>query len=122
MFIFLYKHLSDQKMSIHLLIYKPFKNGLFFQPQRSDFNNSFEKLLKTNLRRQRQQKIGGNERIWTVNLLHATQALSQLSYTPNPTTLPKVGFGGDNRTWTGDPMLAKHVLSQLSYTPNNIFF
>ena len=66
--------------------------------------------------------IGGDKRDRTADLLHAMQALSQLSYTPTSGTLfssQTFGkkFGGAKRDRTADLLHAMQALSQLSYSP-----
>ena len=51
--------------------------------------------------------IGGAKQDRTADLLHAMQALSQLSYSPRRN-------GGRYRARTSDPLLVREVLSQLS--------
>ncbi len=71
--------------------------------------------------------FGGAKRDRTADLLHAMQALSQLSYSPTSVAFPnfiakhftlvKV-FGGAKRDRTADLLHAMQALSQLSYSPN----
>src|SRR5471030_832736 len=70
---------------------------------------------------------GGGKRDRTDDLLHAMQALSQLSYTPpgrRNQQLPPRHFyhfctdGGGKRDRTDDLLHAMQALSQLSYTPS----
>ncbi len=66
-------------------------------------------------------KFGGAKRDRTADLLHAMQALSQLSYSPEETlyepNLMGAGFGGAKRDRTADLLHAMQALSQLSYSP-----
>ncbi len=68
-------------------------------------------------------KIGGATRDRTADLLHAMQALSQLSYSPNRQILLCYYFlllqisGGATRDRTADLLHAMQALSQLSYSP-----
>ena len=57
--------------------------------------------------------IGGDKRDRTVDLLHAMQALSQLSYIPN------ILSGGGDGIRTHGLFVANEALYQLSYTPKN---
>ncbi len=65
--------------------------------------------------------FGGAKRDRTADLLHAMQALSQLSYSPTgllyePNPLG-AEFGGAKRDRTADLLHAMQALSQLSYSP-----
>ena len=66
--------------------------------------------------------FGGAKRDRTADLLHAMQALSQLSYSPTcdftNRTLLGSEFGGAKRDRTADLLHAMQALSQLSYSPN----
>ena len=66
--------------------------------------------------------FGGAKRDRTADLLHAMQALSQLSYSPTcdftDRTLLGSEFGGAKRDRTADLLHAMQALSQLSYSPN----
>ncbi|GAJ66430.1 hypothetical protein MA13_contig00002-0129 [Edwardsiella piscicida] len=71
-------------------------------------------------------KFGGAKRDRTADLLHAMQALSQLSYSPTFVAVPKpcVPYplsleksGGAKRDRTADLLHAMQALSQLSYSP-----
>ncbi len=65
--------------------------------------------------------FGGAKRDRTADLLHAMQALSQLSYSPTcyftDRTLLGSEFGGAKRDRTADLLHAMQALSQLSYSP-----
>ena len=65
--------------------------------------------------------FGGAKRDRTADLLHAMQALSQLSYSPTCDftyrTLLGSEFGGAKRDRTADLLHAMQALSQLSYSP-----
>jgi hypothetical protein len=65
---------------------------------------------------------GGDKRDRTADLLHAMQALSQLSYTPTSGIIFQYQtfgkkFGGAKRDRTADLLHAMQALSQLSYSP-----
>ena len=60
---------------------------------------------------------GGAKRDRTVDLLHAMQALSQLSYNPKKIYQLSECHGGAKRDRTVDLLHAMQALSQLSYNP-----
>ena len=74
-----------------------------------------------NPRRSEGSEFGGAKRDRTADLLHAMQALSQLSYSPTcdftDRTLLGSEFGGAKRDRTADLLHAMQALSQLSYSP-----
>ena len=74
-----------------------------------------------NPRRSEGSNFGGAKRDRTADLLHAMQALSQLSYSPTgPLYEPNplgAEFGGAKRDRTADLLHAMQALSQLSYSP-----
>ena len=81
----------------------------------------YKQIKKTLVFRRGFTNFGGAKRDRTADLLHAMQALSQLSYSPtcNFTNHTLLGseFGGAKRDRTADLLHAMQALSQLSYSP-----